>query len=59
MKNTFIMIPVILFSLISCGQNSSERIKLGAKYAEKKLNETLRQNKSHNVIDKKNQIIKD
>lgn len=53
MKNTFIMIPVILFSLISCGQNSSERIKLDAKYAEKELNETLRQNKSHNVIDKK------
>jgi hypothetical protein len=54
---------LILFSLLvymtSCGQNKSDRLILGKKYAEEELKSSLTDTTKHNVLKSETLIIKD
>lgn len=50
---------ILTIYLTACGQNKSDRLILGKKYAEKELKSALSDTTTHNVINTKTTIIKD
>ncbi|RLZ06404.1 NTF2 fold immunity protein [Faecalibacter macacae] len=57
MKHLLILLFLSIIN-ISCAQEKNQRLILGEKYAKEVLEETLKNNKVHNVIDNKTPIIK-
>ena len=53
---TFLILAIYL---TACGQNTSDRLILGKKYAEAELKSALSDTAKHNVINSKTIIIKD
>lgn len=50
---------LLTFTITACGQNKSDRTKLGESYARQELEATLNNKAQHNIIDGKAAIIKD
>ena len=61
MKNlslAFLLILTLIFSNITCAQDSDNRTYLGKENAEYQLKEVIANNKLHNIINLTNKIIK-
>ena len=57
MKHLLILLFLSIIN-ISCAQEKNQKLILGEKYAKEVLEETLKNNRVHNVIDNKTPIIK-
>ncbi|HEY4540557.1 MAG TPA: NTF2 fold immunity protein [Faecalibacter sp.] len=57
MKHLLILLFLSIIN-ISCAQENKQQLILGEKYAKEVLEETLKNNRVHNVIDNKTPIIK-
>jgi hypothetical protein len=52
-------LTILTISFSACGQSKSDRQILGSKFAEQELKSTLSDKSLHNVVDNKENIIKD
>lgn len=56
---SMLTLSILTIYLTACGQNKSDRLILGKKYAEEELKSALSDTVKHNVINSKTIIIKD
>ena len=57
--NTFLLLFALTITQTGCGQNNSDNIEAGAKYAREALKKSLTDSTLHNVINRQDTLIKD
>ena len=56
---SILTLSILTIYLTACGQNKSDRLVLGKKYAEQEIKSALSDTTKHNVLNSKTIIIKD
>ena len=56
---SILTLSILTIYLTACGQNKSDRLVLGKKYAEQEIKSALSNTTKHNVLNSKTIIIKD